>query len=212
MKKNLKKIVLIILLVLIIVAVGIIIANSSSGKKEQKVANTEPTSQRATNNENNKVENTGSETKENNTESKEKLETKIEETSTGTVYKVTDKEIKPDIILKDNYFDTQIADININFDRYEGKTIQIEGMYFQNTPYTFVGRYSLSNLCPTCPTGYSYFEYEWNGDEELKLEEEKDWIKVIGTLRKGNDGVDYYYIDVASIEIMNERGNDTVTN
>lgn len=210
MNKKLKKIILMILLLLIVVAVVFVIVNSGSGKKEQKVVNTEPKSQRAstTNSTDSKTE----ETNADNSESKEKLATTVEETDTGTVYKVIDNEIKPDIVLKDNYFDTQIADINLNFDTYEGKTIEIEGMYFKNTPYTFVGRYSLSNLCPTCPSGYSYFEYEWKGDKEIKLEEEKDWIKVIGTLRKGNDGVEYYYIDVASIEIMKERGNDTVTN
>ena len=58
--------------------------------------------------------------------------------------------------------------------------------------------------------GYAYIEYKY--DEELELTDEKDWIKVTGTLRKGNDGItDYIYIDATSIEKLDIRGKDTVT-
>lgn len=67
-------------------------------------------------------------------------------------------------------------------------------------------------MCPNCPTGYSYFEYEWNGDKEIPAEVEESWIKVKGTLKRGNDGEEYYYIDVAEIEVMNQKGLETVSN
>lgn len=102
--------------------------------------------------------------------------------------------------------------MSLNFDQYEGKTIEIEGLYFENAPFTFVGRYSTSNMCPTCPTGYSYFEYEWHGDENFDLTDSENWIKVVGTLKKGFDDVEYYYIDAQSISLMNEKGVETVEN
>lgn len=121
-----------------------------------------------------------------------------------------------DIVVGDNYFDTQLADWNLNIDKYKGKTVEIEGFNLKNGPYSFIGRYSTSALCQYCPTGYSYFEYEWNGDEKFNpdnLENESTWMKIIGTIEVGNDeSGDYYYIDAKSIEIMDEWGVSEVNN
>ena len=136
--------------------------------------------------------------------------------SDGTLYSKEGKEIKPDIIIDEKYFDTTINDIWLNPKSYMNKNIQIEGMYLENLPYTFVGRYSTSNICPNCPAGYSYFEYQLDGNLDKKFTDEKEWIKVIGTLEVGNDEstnyTDFYYIKVLSLEVMNKRGNDTVNN
>ena len=191
MKKIVIKVFLIVLLIGIIVALGIFIG---SGKSDTKQI--------------------------------------AQDNSVIKTYALTDKALNPSIILKDNVFDTQIQDLNINFDKYEGKTVQIEGLYFTNTvgletpddtsddhTYVFVGRYSVNNLCPTCPAGYSYFEFEWHGEEELDIKEEVsqtgeqgDWIRVTGKLTRGNDGVEYYYIDAQKVEILANRGLDTVSN
>lgn len=134
----------------------------------------------------------------------------------GVIYSVVDTDIKADFTLGDNYFDTTITDMYYNPTDYEGKVIEIEGMYMLSGDFTFVGRYSTNSLCPTCPSGYSVMEFQIQGDLDYKFEEYKDWIKVIGTLEIGNDVtsnyMDYSYLRVISIEIMNERGNDTVNN
>lgn len=200
---NKKKIGWIILLITIIVLIFVVIG--SSNKKEEQDNNI---AENLIVTEHSKVEE-----KENKNE--ELKELTISNSSDGTLYSTTNQEIKADIIVGDNYYDTQIADISLNFSSYKGKTIEIEGMYLANGPYTFVGRYSTSNLCPDCPAGYSYFEYQLNGSNLPELEDEEDWIKVIGTLKEGYDEVlkiEYYYIDVISLEIMNERGLDTVSN
>jgi len=205
MKNKFKKIGLIIALIIIIVGIVFVVVNSSSGKKEEKTSVANSISKVTGESDNIEIENTSRETKA----------TTVTTLSDGVKYSVTDEEIAPEVVLGDNYFDTQIADINFNFDQYENKTIEIEGLYFENpfedTVYTFVGRYSISNMCPTCPAGYSYFEYEWHGDE-ISLTDSDTWIKIIGTLKKGFDGVEYYYIDAQSIEVMNEKGLETVSN
>lgn len=200
-----KKISLIILLIAIIAVVVFVVVNSNQ-KQEKKVASTNTVvgEERSTESE-----------QPTNNETSSSKEIKVTELSDGTLYSTTDEEIKPDMVVGDNYFDTTIADLNLNFSKYEGKTIEIEGLYISNNPYTFVGRYSTSNLCPDCPAGYSYFEYELKGDNVPQLKEEEDWIKVKGTLKKAYDASissDYYYIDVASLEVMNEKGQDTVSN
>ena len=212
-KSMLKKLGLIAVLVVIIIGIIFVIVNSSSGKKEEKTNSNTATISKVSSQENTTKNEVQEEIVEKVVE--EELETKNvikTELSDGVKYSITDKEIKPEIVLGDNYFDTQISDINLNFDQYEGKTIEIEGLYFENTPYTFVGRYSTSNMCPTCPTGYAYFEYQWSGDEKLELTDSENWIKVVGTLKRGFDEVEYYYIDAQSIELMNEKGLDTVEN
>lgn len=143
----------------------------------------------------------------------DKYEAVITDTDGGTLYSIVHDDFKAKMIIGDNYFDTQISDLYKNFNTYEGNTIEIEGFVLNNGNYTFVSRYSENNLCTDCPTGYSYFEYEWHGDEVLKFEDETTWIKVKGELKKGNDGVEYYYIDAYSIEVMDEWGKvPTVVN
>lgn len=207
MKKNLKKVFLIIVLIVIFVIIVFIANNASKGKKELNVKSSGSTI----------IEKVAQTEKDNETETTIVTERKILPVTEiklddGIKYSVTEEVVKPDIVLKDNYYDTQIADFNLNFDEYEGKTVEIDGFYFENKDYTFVGRYSTSNICPTCPTGYSFFEYEWYGDKKLNLIDSDSWIKVVGTLKRGNDGEEYYYIEANSIEIMNQRGLETVSN
>ena len=141
------------------------------------------------------------------------IKTELED---GTLYSFTDEEIKPDVVLTDNYFDTTINDMMLNYNKYKGKTIQIEGMHMVSGPYTFVGRYSTSNVCATCPQGYSYMEYVLDKKIDANLVNEDTWIKVIGTFSKGRDASsnfeDYYYLKVLSIEVMKEKGQTTVNN
>ena len=124
--------------------------------------------------------------------------------------------VNADIVIGDSYFETTLRDMYLNPQSYMNKNIEVEGMYMYGAPYTFVGRYSTSNICPDCPQGYAYIEYELGGEIDRELVSEQDWIKLIGTLQKGNDETsnykDYYYIDVVNFEIMNEKGVDTVNN
>lgn len=148
----------------------------------------------------------------------EKKEVKVTKTELedGTLYTFTDDEITPDVIITDNFFDTSINDMMLNYNKYKGKKIQIEGMHMVSGPYTFVGRYSTSNVCATCPQGYSYMEYVLDKKIDANLINEDTWIKVIGKFSKGRDVSsnfeDYYYLKVLSIEVMKEKGQTTVNN
>lgn len=149
---------------------------------------------------------------EQDNELKKTIKTTLED---GTLYSITSEKVNSDVVIGDNYFDTQINDMIFNSETYKGKNIEIEGFYLESEPYSFVGRYSTSSLCPNCTAGYSYIEYQWDGDP-IELEMEKSWIKVVGTLEKGNDETsfnqDYYYIKAKTIEVMNEKGQETVNN
>ena len=149
---------------------------------------------------------------ERNSEQEKTIKTVLDD---GTMYSVTTEKVNSDVIIGDNYFDAQINDMIFNSETYEGKNIEIEGFYLESEPYSFVGRYSTSSLCPNCAAGYSYIEYQWDVDP-IELEMEKSWIKVVGTLEKGNDETsfyqDYYYIKAKTLEVMNEKGQETVNN
>ena len=199
---NKKRVLWIILLIIFIVAIVLIIklANSKSSTNDANI-----------------VDNTYN--KNSNAIVEEKMDEaqyqKIE-LDDGILYSIDGKQYQSDIVIGDNYYDTTINDMFLNPENYMEKNIEIEGMYLENLPWTFVGRYSTSNVCVYCPEGYSYFEYQLKGKIDRAFTAKEDWIKVIGTLAKGNDETsdyqDYYYIEVLSIEIMNERGLDTVTN
>ncbi len=189
-------------------------AGTTKGKSLEEVGNTENA---------NAVENT---TKAEDTTNVSIKDEKIEEKNTsdyvmtelpdGVLYSKDGKQIEADISIDDNYFDTTINDIWTNPNSYKGKTIQIEGMYLENLPYTFVGRYAESSVCPNCPPGYSYFEYQLDGNIGRKFTDEKEWIKVVGTLETGNDETtgynDFYYLKVLTLEVMNKMGKVTVNN
>lgn len=213
-----KKIIYIVLFILLILAIIIFFTTQNFNKNEISKNNNSNTT--------NTINSKKTSTKDDLNQSLENSETVVEdkkvlektyktELEDGTLYSLSNEKNQADVLLGDNYFDTQIRDMNLNPVAYMGKIIEIEGMYMVNLPYTFVGRYSLSNLCPNCPTGYSYMEYTWDG-EEIELKDEDSWIKVVGTLEKLNDETtyyqDYYYIKAQSIEVMNESGLKTVSN
>lgn len=131
-------------------------------------------------------------------------------------YKDIEKDVKNydghvDITVGDKLYSTQINDWYTNFKQYEGKIVEIEGYYIADyEPYTFVGRYGPS--CPYCNGGYVSFEF-YTKEDLSKLTSGKDWIRVTGKLRRGEDssGV-YYYIEVLKLKKMDKVGKDTVTN
>lgn len=116
-----------------------------------------------------------------------------------------------DITVGDDFYATQINDWYTNFDDYEGKSVEIEGFYIADyLPYLFVGRFGPT--CPYCQGGYICFEF-YTKEDLAKLESGKDWIKVKGILRKDVDETgEFNYIEVMSIEKMEQVGVDTVTN
>ena len=208
-----RKIFFVTLLIAVLGIVGFVFLNSNE-KRELK----QNSSLSGKRNGNATVEGTKSEIEnnsvnnDNNVKGNEKV--KVKELSDGTLYYINEENIKPDIVIGDNYFDTQLADINLNFAEYEGKTIEIEGMFLLSNNFTFVGRYSTASLCPYCSEGYSYFEYQMNEKGAPEFTEDT-WLKIVGTLSKGYDeefDEEYYYIDVATLEVMNEWGQDTVNN
>lgn len=193
-----KKFVYILLLVALIGAVVFCVVKMNERKNQNNVA-------QIASNKNQDVSKQNEEIKE----------TSKKELSDGTLYSIVSENVNSDVTIGDNYFDTQINDMMFNPETYDGKNIEIEGFYLESEPYSFVGRYSTSSMCPYCSAGYSYIEYQWQG-EPLNLEVEKSWIKVVGTLEKGNDETsyyqDYFYIKAKTIEVMNEKGQDTVNN
>lgn len=206
---NKKKILWIFILLVVIFAIIVVIMSLNNSKQIQKT----------TIDDNSK--NLGTVDKSSTTieglQSNEQYE-KIE-LDDGILYTITGEKEESDMVIGTNYYDTTITDIYYNPQNYMNKKIEIEGMYLlsgPDLPYTFVGRYSLNTLCPSCPTGYSVMEYQLQGNIDIQLKDEEDWIKVIGTLEKGNDETsnyqDYYYLKVLNLEVMNEKGQTTVNN
>ena len=207
---NKKKIMWIVLFIIVIIAIIFIISivAPKDSTSTNDITNTTNTTYNKNSNNVNKNEIT--------TNQKSDVEYIKTELSDGVLYSIDGKEYKSDIVVGDNYFDTTINDMYYNPESYMNKNIEIEGMYLENSPYMFVGRYSTSNLCAYCPVGYSYLEYQLKGNIDREFTDEKEWIKLIGKLAVGNDETsdyqDYYYLEVLSLEVMNEKGQTTVNN
>ncbi len=154
-------------------------------------------------------------------EKSDKIEYKRTTLDDGILYSENGEKLTSDKIIGTEYFDTTINDMYLYPDNYVGKKIEIEGFYLVAEPYTFVGRYSTSSVCPYCTGGFSYIQYEFDGKIEETLKDQETWIKLIGIWEKGkmNYGTeenpnydDYYYLKVLNFEVMNEKGEDTVKN
>ena len=127
-----KKIIYIILLFIIIAGVVVFFMFLNKGKKEENNS-TGITGQRTQNSDNSQND-------------KEEKNTIKKTLSDGVLYSLSNEEVKSDIVIGDNYFDTQINNMITNPSEYYGKNIEIEGFYLQSSPYTFVGRYSSNSL------------------------------------------------------------------
>lgn len=154
-------------------------------------------------------------------EKSDKIEYKRTTLDDGILYSENGEKLTADKIIGTEYFDTTINDMYLYPENYSGKNIEIEGLYLATDPYTFVGRYSTASVCPYCSGGFSYIQYEFDGDIQENLTDQETWIKLIGTWEKGklNYGTeenpyydDYYYLKVLNFEVMNEKGEETVKN
>ena len=155
-------------------------------------------------------------------EKSDKIEYKRTTLDDGILYSENGEKLTSDKIIGTEYFDTTINDMYLYPENYSGKNIEIEGMYLNSAKgYTFVGRYSSVSTCAYCSGGLSYIEYEFNGNIQEKLEDQKTWLKLVGKWKRKmmNFGTEeepyydyYYYLDVLNFEIMNTRGEDTVKN
>lgn len=209
---NRKKIMWILLLIFFVIAIIIvaILAKPRDTSNDNSVAVKQVTDSRESKN------NTSNVVKQNTSK-----EYKRSVLNDGILYSESGEKLRADKIIGTEYFDTTINDMYLYPYNYVGEKIEIEGFYLVSEPYTFVGRYSASSVCPYCTGGFSYIQYEFDGKIEEILKEQETWIKLIGTWEKGkiNYGTkenpnydDYYYLKVLSFEIMNEKGEDTVKN
>ncbi len=121
----------------------------------------------------------------------------------------------PDITVGDKHYMTQINDWYINFDNYDGKIVEIEGMYLDfGEGYKFVGRNGPS--CPYCTGGYVDFEFQTDEDTRSFIPGET-WISVKGILREGHavmsdeSIIPFYYIEALSIAKLPEAGVDPIS-
>jgi uncharacterized membrane protein YcgQ (UPF0703/DUF1980 family) len=117
--------------------------------------------------------------------------------------------------IKEKMFIAQANDVYLNAEDYLGKTIRLEGLFktevYDGVPRCFVLRYG-----PGCCgyDGNAGFEVAWDGelssDRPYPLLD--DWVKAEGQLKYyEEDGYPYLYIALSSLDILEERGAEFVT-
>lgn len=209
-KKKLMWIFILIVFVFIIVGIAIFVKPRDTSNDNTATVKKVTDSKTGSNDDTSKTE-----------EKTDKIEYKRTTLDDGILYSENGEKLTSDKIIGTEYFDTTINDMYLYPENYSGKNIEIEGLYLATDPYTFVGRYSTASVCPYCSGGFSYIQYEFDGDIQENLKDQETWIKLIGTWEKGkmNYGTeenpyydDYYYLKVLNFEVMNEKGEDTVKN
>jgi zinc transport system permease protein len=122
----------------------------------------------------------------------------------------------PVIEIKEKMFIAQVNDIYQNADDYLGKTIKLEGLFKEekyvgiDTTYFFVLRYG-PGCCGT--DGNSGFEVAWDGEiQDRPYPKVDDWVAAEGKLSYyEEDDYPYLYIALSSLEVLDKRGAEFVT-
>jgi zinc transport system permease protein len=119
--------------------------------------------------------------------------------------------------IKEKMFIAQTNDVYLNAEDYMGKTIKLQGLFklaryeTREKPYCFVLRYG-----PGCCgyDGNAGFEVAWNfeGGGAAEYPKEDDWVEAVGQLKSYvEDDYPYLYIALTSLNVLDERGAEFVT-
>jgi uncharacterized membrane protein YcgQ (UPF0703/DUF1980 family) len=144
---------------------------------------------------------------------KQLVEKQLVETKTG-------KGVEEQVVeIKEKMFIAQTNDIYLNAEDYMGKTIKLQGLFkkaqyeTREAPYCFVLRYG-----PGCCgyDGNAGFEVAWEpeggGSAEAEYPKEDDWVEATGRLKSYvEDDYPYLYIALTSLNVLDERGAEFVT-
>jgi len=130
----------------------------------------------------------------------------------GTTEENTLSSNKDVIEIKEKMFIAQTNDIYLNAEDYLGKIIKLEGLFKQddgyNKSYFFVIRYG-----PGC-CGFDAnagFEVEWAKEKAKPYPAVDSWVEAAGELKTyEEDGMQYLYLELASLNVLNKRGAETV--
>lgn len=119
------------------------------------------------------------------------------------------------LVLDEPFLDAQYRDILTHPEDYEGKILQLEGMY--NSWVDDYGgglRHAIVRYCPDgcCGSGLTGLEIYYDGN----CPEEEDWVRVTGTIEMvslGKYPLPFPLLNVITFEVRNhDRGNETVPN
>jgi zinc transport system permease protein len=117
--------------------------------------------------------------------------------------------------IREKMFIAQVNDVYLNPEDYLGRTIKLEGLFkseqYGEQPYCFVIRYG-----PGCcgNDGNSGFEIAWNNQEstDRRYPDIDAWVEATGVLQTyEEDGYPYLYLALSSLNVMDDRGAEFVT-
>jgi hypothetical protein len=117
--------------------------------------------------------------------------------------------------IKEKMFVAQSNDVYYNADEYLGKTIKYEGLFSVYTdPTTNNTYYSVIRYGPGCcgVDANCGFEVAWTDGKEHELPTANDWVEVSGVLVEySEDGYDYLRLNLATLNVLETRGAEYVT-
>ncbi|MDR0411194.1 MAG: metal ABC transporter permease [Treponema sp.] len=117
--------------------------------------------------------------------------------------------------IKEKMFLAQTNDVYLNTEDYLGKTIRLEGLFKREQSeygnYCFVLRYG-----PGCcgSDGNAGFEVAWDPRDQTPTEypDIDNWVEATGVLKTyEEDGYPYLYISLSSLNVLEKRGAEFVT-
>jgi len=112
--------------------------------------------------------------------------------------------------IREKMFVAQVSDVYINPEDYIGRTIKLEGIFKKEDPYSFVVRYGPGCCGDDANVG---FEVAWDSEQIKPYPAIDSWVEAIGVLKTYKEAgyaSDYLYLDLVSLNVLNERGAEIV--
>lgn len=127
--------------------------------------------------------------------------------SNNTTQNVIEANNSNTIQITDSYFMSKVNDVYINYKEYIGKEIEYEGFVYFPEDHNYSMVVGRNYYC--CGNDSFVVGFECDTDKQFK---EDTWVKVKGTVQINDDNSSdiYPYLEITSIEEMQQRGNDTV--
>jgi zinc transport system permease protein len=123
------------------------------------------------------------------------------------------------IKINERVFIGQVNDVYLNPNDYLGKTVRLEGLFFasevsewQEEPYYMVIRYGPGGCCGI--DGLVGFEVAWTGNKRnLGYPQNDSWVEATGQIKLYGEEeyMQFLYIDLQSLKVLDKRGKEQVS-
>jgi len=117
-----------------------------------------------------------------------------------------------EVLIQERFFLMHVNNIRANLDRYEGRTVRYEGMFFSVGGQHYVLRYTEDCCGEEHMTDFEMpvVGFAVHLGDNIAPVEDNTWVEVVGVIQRFADARNEPVVVVTSLETRSERGQELV--